>query len=149
MAEFVNVKLNEFNMYINNITYPPAKTETMLYVQKQRANNHFVELFRCEYIKVNNSIFQKVYKYLQSNEHKYNITAREFYQKTAWLNNAVSKVIDDVYDGVCYLPDKIIQRGYAMLNEKFYEDICSLNFNVTKYIGAINLLERYLRLCLQ
>ncbi len=142
MANFMTVSQCPYNPYLYEVKFADAKNQTTKSVQKQKALNHFVELSVCEFLKSDKQAFNLVLNYLKQNQDGYNFTVEEFWTKYGYLCRGLEKLVSDLtLDNYSLIPDRVLTFGYAIPNEKFYEDMCSLKFSASKYIGMISILS--------
>ncbi len=142
MAKYINREPCPYNIYLDEISFPAAKNTTTKLVQKQKALNHFVELSVCEYFKSDKQLFKLTLNYLRQNQDGYNFTEEEFWRKYGFICDGLANLVtDNTLDDASLIPDHVLTFGYAMPNDRFYEDVCNLKFSASKYIGMISVLS--------
>ncbi len=142
--EYVIVQPNKYNNpYINDVSYPKATSEAMKMVQLNHAYQSLMTIGLTKFMDPGDQIYVKTMKYLDDHQYEYNITVNELNKKMKKILLAIGKAMDD-NNHLGSVDERILKRGFCELSDKFFEDVCSLKFSVSMYIGAINQIAEHL-----
>ncbi len=139
IPSYVKVEPHSYNIYLNKVRFPKVTSQVFRNMQLNYVFQSVLRFNTSKFTDPGYQVYQKAMKYIESHQDEYSITVEDLHKKMCEILRAMSKIIENYCDNQD-LDYRILDRGYSEFNQKFFEDMCSLQFNVVKYIGALNII---------